>query len=182
MMCMIKFKMIFQSALITSLCLLLCACRADDPETVTPEYAAQSEEPDMLPEETAKKPEQVLLEQLVDDTHDAFLVDTGGELGTLLVTAELDEETPTEDCRATIQFTVWDPYSMDEPLQTLTAGTDIFLDWSIIDANFDGYMDFACTYLRGNQPYYDHLWIWNEYDKRFDSIPEYDNISVPTLY
>ena len=109
MMCMIKFKMIFQSALITSLCLLLCACRADDPETVTPEYAAQSEEPDMLPEETAKKPEQVLLEQLVDDTHDAFLVDTGGELGTLLVTAELDEETPTEDCRATIQFTVWDP-------------------------------------------------------------------------
>lgn len=89
MMCMIKFKMIFQSALITSLCLLLCACRADDPETVTPEYAAQSEEPDMLPEETAKKPEQVLLEQLVDDTHDAFLVDTGGELGTLLVTAEL---------------------------------------------------------------------------------------------
>lgn len=181
MMCMIKFKMIFQSALITSLCLLLCACRADDPETVTPEYAAQSEEPDMLPEETAKKPEQVLLEQLVDDTHDAFLVDTGGELGTLLVTAELDEETPTEDCRATIQFTVWDPYSMDEPLQTLTAGTDIFLDWSIIDANFDGYMDFACTYLRGNQPYYDHLWIWNEYDKRFDSIPEYDKISVPTL-
>lgn len=176
MMCMIKFKMIFQSALITSLCLLLCACR-----TVTPEYAAQSEEPDMLPEETAKKPEQVLLEQLVDDTHDAFLVDTGGELGTLLVTAELDEETPTEDCRATIQFTVWDPYSMDEPLQTLTAGTDIFLDWSIIDANFDGYMDFACTYLRGNQPYYDHLWIWNEYDKRFDSIPEYDKISVPTL-
>ena len=154
--------MIFQSALITSLCLLLCACRADDPETVTPEYAAQSEEPDMLPEETAKKPEQVLL-------------------GTLLVTAELDEETPTEDCRATIQFTVWDPYSMDEPLQTLTAGTDIFLDWSIIDANFDGYMDFACTYLRGNQPYYDHLWIWNEYDKRFDSIPEYDKISVPTL-
>ena len=175
MMCMIKFKMIFQSALITSLCLLLCACRADDPETVTPEYAAQS------PEETAKKPEQVLLEQLVDDTHNAFLVDTGGELGTLLVTAELDEETPTEDCRATIQFTVWDPYSMDEPLQTLTAGTDIFLDWSIIDANFDGYMDFACTYLRGNQPYYDHLWIWNEYDKRFDSIPEYDKISVPTL-
>ena len=68
----------------------------------SPEYAAQSEEPDMLPEETAKKPEQVLLEQLVDDTHDAFLVDTGGELGTLLVTAELDEETPTEDCRATI--------------------------------------------------------------------------------
>ena len=181
MMRMIKFKMIFQSAFITSLCLFLCACRADDSETVTPEYTALSEEPDMLPKETAKTPEQVLLEQLADDTHDAFLVDTGGELGTLLVTAELDEETPTEVCRATIQFTVWDPYSMDEPLQTLTAGTDIFLDWSIIDANFDGYMDFTCTYLRGNQPYYDHLWIWDEYDKRFVSVPEYDKISMPTL-
>lgn len=146
---------------------LFCACQTDNalPQTTRPQ----------------KSPQQVLEEQLIDDTHDAFLVDTGGELGTLLVTAELDEETPTEDCRATIQFTVWDPYSMDEPLQTLTAGTDIFLDWSIIDANFDGYMDFACTYLRGNQPYYDHLWIWNEYDKRFDSIPEYDKISVPTL-
>lgn len=146
---------------------MFCACQTDNalPQTTQPQ----------------KSPQQVLEEQLIDDTHDAFLVDTGGELGTLLVTAELDEETPTEDCRATIQFTVWDPYSMDEPLQTLTAGTDIFLDWSIIDANFDGYMDFACTYLRGNQPYYDHLWIWNEYDKRFDSIPEYDKISVPTL-
>lgn len=148
-------------------CCTLCACQTDNAlsQTTQPQKSSQ----------------QLLEEQPIDDTHDAFLVDTGGELGTLLVTAELDEETPTEDCRATIQFTVWDPYSMDEPLQTLTAGTDIFLDWSIIDANFDGYMDFACTYLRGNQPYYDHLWIWNEYDKRFDSIPEYDKISVPTL-
>ena len=181
MMHIVKFKMIIQSALITSLCLLLCACQANDPEIITSEHAAQSEEIDMLSEGTAKTPEQVLLEQLVDDNHDAFLVDTGGELGTLLVTAELDTETPPDVCRATVQFTVWDPYSMDEPLQTLTAGTDIFLELSVIDANFDGYMDFACTYLRGNQPYYDHLWIWDEYYKRFNSVSEYDKISMPTL-
>ena len=134
------------------------------------------------PVEQAKTPLQALLEdQLVDDTHDAFLIDTGGELGTLLVTAELDEEAPTEDCRATVRFTVWNPNAMKEPLQTIMAGTNIFLDWSIIDANFDGYSDFACTYLRGNQPYYDHLWIWNEYHRRFENIPEYDKISAPTL-
>lgn len=162
-----KQKISLQVFFLALICCALCACQTDN-------ALSQTTQPQ-------KSPQQLLEEQPIDDTHDAFLVDTGGELGTLLVTAELDEETPTEDCRATIQFTVWDPYSMDEPLQTLTAGTDIFLDWSIIDANFDGYMDFACTYLRGNQPYYDHLWIWNEYDKRFDSIPEYDKISVPTL-
>ena len=132
--------------------------------------------------EPTKTPQQALLEeQIVDDTHDAFLIDTGGELGTLLVTAELDEEAPIKDCRATVRFTVWNPDAMDEPLQTIIAGTNIFLDWSIIDANFDGYADFTCTYLRGNQPYYDHLWIWSEAHRQFEGVPEYDEISAPEL-
>ena len=130
---------------------------------------------------SSKSPEQLLAEQPKDDTHGAFLVNTGGDLGTLLITAELDEEAPTDICRATVQFTVWNPDGMGEPLQTIMAGTDIFRSWSVIDANFDGYMDFTCTYLQGNQPYYNHLWIWNEYHKRFDSVPEYDEISDPTL-
>lgn len=134
-----------------------------------------------LPEGTSKTPERLLIEQLVDDNHDAFLLDTGGDLGTLLITAELDEEAPTDTCRATVQFTVWNPDDMNEPLQTITAGTNIFRSWSVIDANFDGYMDFSCTYAQGTQPYFDHLWIWNEYHKRFECVPEYDEISVPTL-
>ena len=36
-----------------------------------------------------KSLQQLLEEQPIDDTHDAFLIDTGGELGTLLVAAEL---------------------------------------------------------------------------------------------
>lgn len=130
---------------------------------------------------SSTSPEQLLTEQPIDDTHDAFLIDTGGELGTLLVTAELDEEAPTKDCCATVRFTVWNPDAMDEPLQTIIAGTNIFLDWSIIDANFDGCADFTCTYLRGNQSYYDHLWIWCEEHRQFEGIPEYDEISVPEL-
>lgn len=134
-----------------------------------------------VPVKAAKSPEQLLSEQPIDDTHDAFLINTGGKLGTLLVTAELDEETPARDCRATVRFTVWDPDAMDEPLQTIMAGTNIFLDWSIADANFDGYPDFTCTYLRGNQPYYDQLWIWSEAHRRFEGVPAYDGISVPEL-
>ena len=130
---------------------------------------------------SSTSPEQLLAEQPIDDTHDAFLIDTGGELGTLLVTAELDEEAPTKDCRATVRFTVWNPDAMDKPLQTIMAATNIFLDWSIIDANFDGYADFTCTYLRGNQPYYDHLWIWSEEHRQFEGVPEYDEISAPEL-
>lgn len=146
---------------------MLCACQKDNALSQTTQQK--------------KSPQQVLEEQPIDDTHDAFLVDTGGKLGILLVTAELDEKTSTEVCRATVKFTIWNPYSMNEPIQTLTAGTDIFLDWSIIDANFDGYMDFTCTYLRGNQPYYEHLWIWNEEHGLFEEVPEYDKISMPTL-
>lgn len=130
---------------------------------------------------SSTSPEQLLTEQPIDDTHDTFLIDTGGELGTLLVTAELDEEAPTKDCRATVRFTVWNPDAMDEPLQTIIAGTNIFLDWSIIDANFDGCADFTCTYLQGNQSYYDHLWIWCEAHRQFEGVPEYDEISAPEL-
>ena len=125
-------------------------------------------------------PERVLIEQPVDDDHSAFLVDTKGQLGKLLVTTEL-ERTPTEDCRFTVHFSVWDPASMDEPLQTMTAGADFRPNCYTIDADFDGYMDFTCTYIQGNQVYYDHLWIWNEGDSRFESVPEYDEISVPDL-
>ena len=133
-----------------------------------------------LPKGTAKTPERVLMEQLVDDDHDAFLVDTGGRLGKLLVTTEL-ERTPTEDHRLTVRFSVWNPASMDEPLQTLTAGADFRPNCYTVDANFDGYRDFAYTYIHGNQVYYDHLWIWNEEHSRFEGVPEYDEIAVPDL-
>lgn len=161
-----NLKIPLQAFSLALICCMLCACQTDNALSQTTRQE--------------KSPRQVLEEQPIDDTHDAFLVDTGGKLGTLLVTAALDERTSTEVCRATVQFTIWNPYSMDEPLQTLTAGTDIFLDRSVIDANFDGYMDFTCTYLRGNQSYYNHLWIWNEEHELFEEVPEYDKISVPT--
>lgn len=126
-----------------------------------------------------KSPQALLAEQTIDDTHRAFLVDTGGRLGTLLVTAELDKGTATEFSLGTIRFTVWDPKAMDTPLQTMTADTEIYLEWNVIDANFDGYMDLTCTYFRGNQPTYDHLWLWNEEQGLFERVPEFSEISMP---
>lgn len=143
-------------------------------------YGPRFHIPMKLPEGTAKTPERVLIEQLVDDDHDAFLVDTGGRLGKLLVTTEL-ERTPAEDHRFTVRFFVWDPASMDEPLQTLTTGADLRPNCYTVDANFDGYRDLTCTYIQGNQVYYDHLWLWNEKHSRFKGVPEYDEIAVPDL-
>ncbi|MCI9106459.1 MAG: hypothetical protein HFG57_11000 [Lachnospiraceae bacterium] len=143
-------------------------------------YGPRFHIPLKLPEGTAKTPERVRMEQPVDDDHGAFLVDTGGRLGKLLVTTEL-ERTPTEDCELTVYFSIWNPASMDEPLQTMTSGTNFRPNCYAIDANFDGYGDFTCTYIHGTQVYYDHLWIWNEENSQFEGIPEYGEISAPDL-
>ena len=65
------------------LCALLCGCQAKEK---TPAISAPPPEP------SPKTAQELLEEQPIDDTHDAFLVDTGGRLGTLLVTAELGIE------------------------------------------------------------------------------------------
>lgn len=182
MMYIVKFKLIFQSALITSLCLLLCACRADDPEIITSEPAVESEEPDMLSDGTAKTPEQVLLEQPVDDTHDAFLVDTGGELGTLLVTAELAEEIKSEFGTRDITFSVWNPAEMEQPVQTFSEEVMVGVATefhNVVDADFDGFMDFGYLFHRGNQPNYWLYWLWDEEQAQFVYYAPLSEVSEP---
>ena len=66
------------------LCTLLCGCQAEE------KVPAISAPP---PEPAPKTARELLEEQLIDDTHDAFLVDTGGRLGALLVTVERGEWT-----------------------------------------------------------------------------------------
>lgn len=76
-------RMLALALAVTLVCCLLCACQTDN-------SLSQTAQPE-------KSPQQVLDEHPIDDTHDAFLVDTQGKLGTLLVTTELDR-TPTKDC------------------------------------------------------------------------------------
>ncbi len=166
-----EIKLRLRCKILLFFCLFLCACQKNSTEDVAQEPMDQHE----------KTPRQVLEEQVIDDTHDAFLVDTKGELGEVLVTVELDENHAPEDFDAMLHFKVWNPGSMESPLQSMEAASNCFHRSDIIDANFDGYMDFSYTYAMGNQPYYDHLWIWEEEQKRFVEIPEFDEISVPDL-
>ncbi|MBD5169578.1 MAG: hypothetical protein HDT20_05615 [Oscillibacter sp.] len=118
-----------------------------------------------LPEGTAKTPGRVLIEQLIDDTHDAFLVDTQGKLGTLLVTAELDMESRSDFGPRDITFSVWNPTEMEQPIQTFSEEFMMGVApefHHVVDANFDGFQDFGYLFYLGNQPNYCHYWLWDE--------------------
>lgn len=135
------------------------------------------------PPETATKTAQELLEeQTVDDTHDAFLVDTGGELGTLLVTAERAENTSGGFDAA---LSVWNPSDTSDPIQTLQF--EGLLSWEqglihrVVDANFDGSQDFGCMYAMGTQAELWHYWIWHEDLGQFVEEPEFLELSSPTF-
>lgn len=134
--------------------------------------------------EAEKTPEQVLAEQLIDDTHDAFLVDTQGKLGTLLVTAELAMESKSEFGTRDITFTVWNPAEMEQPIQTFTEEfmmgvASEFHD--VIDANFDGFQDFGYLFHAGNQPNYWHYWLWDEEQAQFMYYAPLIEVSQPVF-
>lgn len=134
----------------------------------------------------APTPEELLARQPIDDTHDAFLVETGGKLGTLLATAEKGERgsEPNPEWELwefPVHFFVWNPRDMDEPIQTMAVLVDdlAFGHHEVVDANFDGYMDFSCLYLMGNGASSSFLWVWDEGIEQFVEVPEYREISFP---
>ena len=105
-MSMKKLKIPLQVFSLALIGCMLCACQTDN-------ALSQTTQPE-------KSPQQILEEQPIDDTHDAFLVDTGGELGTLLVTAELAMENKDEFGTRDIAFSVWNPADMEQPIQTFS--------------------------------------------------------------
>lgn len=115
----------------------------------------------------------------INDTHDAFEVPTGGRRGTVLVTVELAENEEAVYGEE-LQFAVWTADNLEKPIQTMAAEWISSFRWrDVIDANFDGYMDFGYMYAMGNQPAYYHYWIWDEEQGLFVAEPEFDQISWP---
>ena len=113
----------------------------------------------------------------IDDTHDAFEVDTKGKLGTVLVTVELTGE---DGWSFPQKLSVWEKGKLDTPIQTIEdEESGVFHWYDVVDANFDGHMDFGYMYAMGNQPTYWHYWIWNEDKGQFVQEPEFDQISSP---
>lgn len=170
--------------LAAALALVLIGCQAEEPvgtASVPPEPSPTAGVPVSTLLETPS-PAQLLAQQPIDDTHDAFLVETGGRLGTLLVTAEKGEQerdTGFGGYRTTLS--VWNPQDMDAPIQTMAVLVEelAFGRHEVVDANFDGHMDFSYMYFVGNQPNYWYLWIWNEDEGQFVEVPEYQEISGP---
>ena len=170
--------------LAAALALALTGCQAEEPTgtaPVSPEPSPTAGVPLRTPPELPS-PEELLERQPVDDTHDAFLVDTGGKLGTLLVTAELgeqDRDTEFGDYHTTLS--VWNPGDMDAPLQTMAVLVEdmAFGHHEVVDANFDGYVDFSVLYNMGNAARYWYLWVWDEGAGQFVEVPEYAHISSP---
>lgn len=170
--------------LAAALALALTGCQAEEPTgtaPVPPEPSPTAGVPLRTPPELPS-PEELLARQPMDDTHDAFLVDTGGKLGTLLVTAELgeqDRDTEFGDYHTTLS--VWNPRDMDAPLQTMAVLVEdmAFGHHEVVDANFDGYVDFSVLYNMGNAARYWYLWVWDEAAGQFAEVPEYREISLP---
>ena len=151
--------------------LLLAGCQEAGGEASSP----------VEPPPQPKTAQELLEEQPIDDTHNAFLVDTGGRMGTLLVTAEaVPYEEPLE--LATYQHVaVWDPAHMDQPLQSVDWEGGFPNEHQILDVNFDGYPDFTILFARGVQAEGYHCMRWDEEQGLFVEEPEYAAISSPVL-
>lgn len=196
-------RSIFKIIITASVCFALCACNPDDTleeqaavqeEEKTEQAAVQEEE---KTEQAAEKLEQLAqaFEQceeetlqplpenvIIDENHDAFWVDTGGKMGTLLVTAELSEEAWGEVGWHDLTFYVWDPADMEQPLQTIETyvGMGVSTNYHCVDDfNFDGFQDFSYLSYAGNQPnYWDH-WLWDEENGQFLYYEPLGEISGP---
>ena len=107
----------------------------------------------------------------IDDTHDAFEVPTGGQLGTVLVTIEMDEEEKEGEHHSTIS--IWKTSDLAMPIQTI--GTDGVTTkcHQLVDANFDGHTDFCYTWYRGAKNDTYSLYIWDEEQEQFRFVKSF---------
>ncbi len=131
-----------------------------------------------------------------EGTISAFVIRTGSEAKEMFVTAqpcEADDVMDTADTRywytdRAIKFSVWNPNDMGKPIQTMCKYVEqyhyqgaFFGQYQMVDANFDGYMDFSWICHSGNQPRFYYLWLWDEKQGKFVEEPAYNEISSPVV-
>lgn len=162
------------------LAVILTACAHTQPPipTATPEptpTATATPTPSPTPTVAATPTEEPteLWGFPIDDTHDAFEVDTKGKLGTVLVTVEKEGDTESEFGDFLFAFSVWDTDNLTAPIQTMTAESwGSFHQHDVVDANFDGYMDFCYLRSWGTGGLFFYHWIWDEEKGLFTAVPE----------
>lgn len=158
-------------SLLLAALLLLGGCYAaqplEDPSPSAAETSTPTAPPTPTPTPTSEPTQEVkeLWGFPIDDTHDAFEVPTGGELGTVLVTVERGEELGEEGyC---YKLSVWDKSDLTTPIQTLEEAQGELGGGELMDANFDGYTDFLYMWnpMSINWPF--SLYVWDEEQGRF---------------
>lgn len=144
------------------LLLLVCLAACRKAPEVTPSPTAEATP---MPAQKARE----LWGFPIDDTHDAFEVDTKGKLGTVLVTVEQGEY--ESDGLYNCTFSVWAANDLTTPIQTFERMGLICWPY-LMDANFDGHMDFCYTYYHGVANATFGLYIWDEEQGQFTCAGE----------
>lgn len=117
----------------------------------------------------------------IDDDHDAFEVDTKGKLGTVLVTVEKTRES-AYDGATLCRFSVWTKDDQSAPLQQMELHLwSTFGGANVVDANFDGHLDFTYRLMLSAKSAMASLWLWDEGAGQFVEEPEYANIPNPLV-
>lgn len=154
------------SATLLALCLTACS---QSPQLAATPSPAPSPSPaptaTSSPEPTPTEEPKELWGFPIDDTHDAFEVDTKGRLGTVLVTAESCE---IEERELPLQVTirVWERPDSSQPLQALEINGFLF-DPEVRDMNFDGHPDIDYVWSRSATNMSHSLLVWDEEDEQF---------------
>ncbi|MCI8422631.1 MAG: hypothetical protein HFF50_03715 [Lawsonibacter sp.] len=167
--------------------LLLAGCRAGGEASASstpPEGATASVQSEAPPVPSAPgTPEELLAQQTIDDFHKAFLVDTGGRMGTLLVTTELVPYEEPVELLYYLHVSIWDPANPSQPIQMqeINWETVHYGEHQVLDVNFDGYQDFTYLYARGIQVEMYHCMLWNEELGLFQELPVYAEIPSPRV-
>ena len=169
--------MFHKFAVVLAVLLLLGGChKASAPAPIPSETAAPVPSATPSPEPTEEPKE--LWGFPIDETHDAFEVDTGGKLGTVLVTVERGEE--NEEYGFPLTLSVWREGDLTTLIQTMEVEESYYFHWyDVVDANFDGHMDFTYQWLLGPKAGMSHLWLWDEESQQFVEEPAYADIPNP---
>lgn len=80
-----------------------------------------------------------------------------------------------------LDFSVFEGQNRLKPIQTFQReGTYLsFRDFDVVDANFDGFLDFSCTHHRGSANYFCDFYIWSPKENGFVYYPELSEVSMP---
>jgi hypothetical protein len=115
---------------------------------------------------------------------ESFIIDIGDGKHSFKVIMEarpFGESEESEVYDSILNISIYDINDLSLPVQIINRETNgsIFKDYEVVDANFDGYMDFYYVDNRGNANYYCNFWIWNPESERFMISSDFGEISMP---